>query len=128
MLIVILKNMLTWEDLKKYDGTQVQGVVFQREESVMAKYHEYKSNVSNINLHILQEVLKDKPYILVKNKYPYLVERGIIHCVFWMQPDKKIPLSTVKQMYPHAIIFENPPGAQSVQGVPHYQVFISVKP
>lgn len=122
----------SWDDLLHYDMTKVTDTLG-REPYVLSAYADHKFNLSEQGLSIIdyiyETVLGDEKFALEVNKFPYWIEHGITHYVFWMRPECKLPMIEVKkklekEFMSDIIIFENDPSMQSVQLIPHYHVFV----
>lgn len=123
----------SWDDLLQYDLSCINGCIG-RESNVDDSYtmHKRKLYEQGISLedYIYGTVLRGKQYIFSKNKFPYWVEPGITHYVFWMRPECKLHMFDVKKKIEkelgcNVIIFENTPNSQSVGSIPHYHIFVN---
>ena len=128
--------MISWDELLKLDLGHPQKS-FPRTRSSESTYTAHKKTLSDLGVtpeqHIESTVLKGREYDLSANAFPYDVAPDITHLLFWMTPDaEKLSMESVKQITAAkyqvepecVVVFENPPGLKSIQGITHYQVFI----
>ena len=88
------------------------------------------------NKHLLNIFLDNRLYNLQLNKFPYDLEKNIIHCVLWLNPiiqdkfinNKKFIYTILKKYIPNKpfLFHMNLPENRSINTIPHYQVFIKM--
>lgn len=124
--------MLRWQVLKQYD-CKPPLLQLTRKPEIQTAYLRHKQNLQLKGLshdeHIRRNILGDQEYVLTLNGFPYDLESGIEHYVFWMLPEKKISIECAKVyveivLGSEVIIFDNIEANRSVKTVPHYHVFI----
>src|SRR4051812_33352155 len=89
IIIVPMFAMLTWEELCKHDCKYV-AVAFGRHSHVEADYKQHMFELAargvTIDEYIRDSVMCGRPTALVHNAFPYAMEPGISHYVYWMHP------------------------------------------
>ena len=74
---------MNWENLKKY---KVSTKLTRKSEIQQAYDNEKKKYNGDYNKHLLNIFLDNRLYNLQLNKFPYDLEKNIIHCVLWLNP------------------------------------------
>lgn len=93
-----------------------------------------KKNNINISDYISNKYLKNKKYYLVKNTFPYHLEKNILHLVLWINDFK---ITDIKQLIKKELekkykkeyeflFFENPKHLRSINDIKHFQVFVKL--
>lgn len=101
------------------------------------KIHKFLLKIKKIELkdYINNKYLKHKPYNLVKNIFPYDLEKNILHLVLWISTDiiinveKIIKLELKNKMNKENntfLFFENPKQFRSIDDIKHFQVFVKL--
>ena len=80
-------NLINWLELNKIIENK-NYIKFKRSSFNTSKYliHKFLLTKKNINLHnyITNKYLINKNYNLVKNDFPYYLEKNILHLVLWI--------------------------------------------
>ena len=99
-----------------------------REKSITAAYISFQNNIPSIAEHIREHILKQRPWCVVLNDFPYYLEPGIRHFTLWSQ--KPLYDFAIADILLHVfgseevIWFVNLPKYQSIPEVVHYHVFV----
>jgi len=113
----------TLSDLKKYDHTYR----LLRKKEVEERYEEHILFEKGIPEIIEAFKDPDTKYLFLPNNFPYDVEDGIEHYVFWVaspEYDKNFVIDFLSSMGMHDYaIFENLPQHKSIKNINHYHVF-----
>ena len=126
-------NLINWEELKQIIKYK-EYFKFKRSLFNSNRYlvHKFLLKKENIKLHnyITNKYLKNKKYSLVKNDFPYNLEKNILHLVLWINDGEIIDIEEVikkelKNNY-EFLYFENPVNLRSVLEIKHLQVFIKL--
>ena len=120
--------MLTREDLKKFNFENPPDFALQRTEEVQNKYDEYMLDKRNTSGFIdkVREKMKGKKFCLLKNDFPYDIEKGVTHLVCWYTDEN--PYSIISKMsgdYDVITCWRNKPGNCSVPEIKHIHFFIN---
>ena len=93
-----------------------------------------KKNNINISDYISNKYLKNKKYYLVKNTFPYHLEKNILHLVLWIND---LNITDIKQLIKKELeikykkeysflFFENPKHLRSINDIKHFHVFVKL--
>lgn len=135
MQVAHCKPIITWDELAAFNLGSPNRQFYRSEynEQCYAAHKETltKSGVT-VEQYLYSGILCDRDTILERNAFPYYTMHH--HFIFWMRPGREIPMDIVLNQVKFkfnlddnaAIIFENPPELKSVQGVPHYHIFIKL--
>ena len=124
---------MNWENLKK---NNLSTKLNRKPEIQKAYDNDKKKYNGDYNKHLLNIYLDNRLYNLQLNKFPYDLEKNIIHCVLWLNPiiqesfihNRKFIYTILKKYIPdkpflfHMNLSQN----RSVKSIPHYQVFIKM--
>ena len=123
---------LSWNDLlclaKDNQCIKIDDRTPNLDEKYKKLQRELKDNGKTIDDHVHQVILKGKNMVLAKNDFPYTLQSGISHWVFWSETfvqNERI-LEYIKEqtrLGPENITFFRT-YTQSVKGVYHVQVFL----
>lgn len=133
----VSEGVVSWEQISSLDG-RIAANPFPRSESVDRQYREHRDSLNNDQNRIRDYILAQELTVSGKkldsaiafNKFPYSVEHGVFHLVFWMAPGKELSMADVRKLVLKklhgfdVVIFKNAPMDMSVQLVPHYHVFV----
>jgi hypothetical protein len=129
---------LDWNTLTKSDGMP-PSVPTRRTIEVEEKYKQHKLHLQDrgisISDYILGSILKGRKYAFCANTFNYWLEDGIEHHLLWMHPQHELSIDEARslvrdlldssgQIDKQIVMFMNAAEKRSVQGVPHFQVFI----
>lgn len=128
------QQQITWDELIPLDCT-THSRTWRRVEDMEQNYIDHRARLAarNISLdqYINENVLCNELFKLCTNLFPYDLEKGIAHHVFWMRSGAKISMQEAKKIVAEEcasdteiIVLENPYLAMSVPTVPHYQIFL----
>lgn len=127
---------IQWNDLLSLDRTIVN-VKFPRSKDISNAYNCFIKKLSDDNItidrYVKIHILKNSPFIISENLFPYNVDQNIKHLVFWINDYIDVSLNTAKLIVQNrykfldVIIFTNSSLLQSVKGIKHYQVFVKLK-
>ena len=93
-----------------------------------------KKNNINISDYISNKYLKNKKYYLVKNTFPYHLEKNILHLVLWINDFKITDIKQLikkelekkyKKVY-EFLFFENPKHLRSINDIKHFHIFVKL--
>lgn len=128
--------MLSWGKLKLYHR-QPQDGILKRSRQMEEAYIKYKNELEErgikIHEHLHNLYFKDCDFFLQKNRFPYDLEEGISHYLFWIKP----PFSPsdafldkiIRDSFPNQdiIYFENSYQNRSVKNIKHLHIFVKEK-
>lgn len=126
--------MWTWDRLKEYDG-KVADIQFTRHADVQKRYVAHKERLKTKSGVSFDAVLRGmlftggKTEVLTPNEFPYDLEKGVGHMVYWMLPEGYIPIKEFRKQLriafgPEVIVLENAEAHKSVKSIKHYHVFM----
>lgn len=124
----------TWDFLK---GTHLRTLSTQipRSQDVQTKYIKSKTKTDS-RLDWIKQQLRSKDWILLKNDYPYDVQDGVVHYVFWYKDDISLEQThqictssavCVSRSAPRVndvVVTTNTTANKSVPDISHHHVFI----
>ena len=91
-------NLINWFELKKIIEEK-KYYLFKRSDFNINRYkiHKFLLSKKNIELknYITNNYLINKKYNLVKNDFPYNLEKNILHSVLWINKDENINIKEV---------------------------------
>ena len=111
-----------------------------RDKKIQALYHQRPEYLRNQFIEgLFDETLISKyiPFRFVPNNFPYFVEDGILHFVFWIRPhyDGDLSYSVIRPQIGKFVLsrfmkplefyyFKNSNENKSIQEIEHYHVFV----
>ena len=123
---------MNWETLKKCKLL----TKLTRKYEIQKAYDNEKKNIGNYDKYLLNTYLNNQLYNLQLNKFPYDLEKNIIHYVLWLNPiiqesfihNRKFIYTILKKYIPDKpfLFHMNLPENRSIKSIPHYQVFIKM--
>ncbi len=121
--------MASWKDLETFDGQAISTGLFCRTDATTLKLNQFKQELSQNKLTLADFILSNfmdvRDRILLKNKFPYHLEKCIEHLIFWMKPEAHLSQSRAKAMllmeFGDVIVFETPHNKTTLA---HYHVFV----
>lgn len=128
---------MNWIILKKNIETNRFDYLY-RNHFNLTRYHIHKFLLkkNNINLsdYISNKYLKNKKYNLVKNAFPYNLEKNILHLVLWIND---LNITNIKQIIKKELeikykkeheflFFENPKHLRSINDIKHFHIFVKL--
>ena len=126
----------TWNVISQFSNTNPPRHTIKRSKDSDSKYKKLKLELVERNIsignYIKEKLFSDNSeYALVKNDFPYMLDKNVLHYVFWINPkfNEKYNDNTVEKILKNSIDFEfiyfkNIIANKSVLDVEHYQVFI----
>ena len=124
---------MNWNYLKK---NNLSKKINRKPEIDLAYQNEKKNYNGNYEKYLLDTYLNNRLYNLQLNKFPYDLEKNIVHCVLWLNPiiqksfihNKKFIYTILKKYIPNKpfLFHMNLPKNRSINTIPHYQVFIKM--
>lgn len=123
-----------WADLYKIINSDDELV---RDATVQHLYDihiaKLKSREISVDRFVCDSLFSDgRRYAITLNNYPYNVEQGVYHYVFWINPNTQISednmLHISKSLLGDVLYRENPDRVKSVKTVMHYHLFSKVSP
>jgi hypothetical protein len=115
-----------WETLVNHDP--MSNIQIPRTKETNERYQKHREYLlaENITLedYVKLNSLDKSDTIFVENDFPYWLEDGIGHYLYWMLPEVTLGVDEVRKLMPAgALIWENTDIRKSVK-LPHYHVFI----
>lgn len=125
-------NKLTWEFLKHFNFKNPLPNF--RSKATLDKYKTFKNNTKNVSKFIYEKYLKNKPYCIEKNDFPYVSESNMEHYILWInnsfsQNISKVFLENIIKNkmqelgFNEYIFFENHESVKTIHDILHYQIF-----
>lgn len=120
--------MLTRKDLKQFNFENPPDFALQRTVEIQKKYDEYMKDKRNTSgfLESVREKMEGKKFCLLKNDFPYDIEKGIVHLVCWYTDENPYTIiSKMKSEYNIVTCWKNKPGNCSVPEIKHIHFFVN---
>ena len=124
-----------FDDLKKYLNLEVNCYSMVREANESnSNYESMTSEEKNRELEYIIARLSNKSYIIAENKYPYWIERGLIHKIIWVNnkfkkyiiPEKIAIEHLLQNNYKDYVLFCNSSRIKSIPSIAHYHVIYRI--
>ena len=130
--------MITWSEIKLFDGKKPSNKQFIREEKIQEEYDSIRSNYENKMIDydeiVRQEIFGDSStsFVFQPCKYPYKLEDSIEHYILWLNPiyewenDADEFVSAILGEIMEGVSygwFENEKEDRSVISIRHFHVF-----
>ena len=119
----------SWSDLAEFH-LQFASRMFPRSIEVDKQYQAYRNGSSRVNLDVIRQQLaggERKAWLLLENDFPYSLEPGINHYVFWFRGGYSMEdaYALIKGEFgTESVVFSNLPHNRTVPDINHYHVFI----
>ena len=130
--------MITWSEIKLFDGKKPSNKQFIREEKIQEEYDSIRSNYENKMIDydeiVRQEIFGESStsFVFQPCKYPYKLEDSIEHYILWLNPiyewenDADEFVSAILGEIMEGVSygwFENEKEDRSVISIRHFHVF-----
>jgi hypothetical protein len=122
--------MAQWSELLKYDNTIVS-VVIPRNESIKQTYAQITQVDKEQFIEHVKQYLKTNDYYITCNNFPYDLELGISHWIFWfsettytLERAKLLCVELFETVDSKIIVFVNDINNKSIHEINHYHVLV----
>jgi hypothetical protein len=141
MEIVTRTSPVSWEQLQTFDCSVIT-VQLGRTEAVARQYAEDRKrpNFRQQSITRIKSDLNESEcgICLQDNDYPYMLEKGVVHCVLWFNKSSTMELDVAKYWVAgylktagatelsvdQIVLCCNPPEYKTIPEIEHYHVFI----
>lgn len=124
--------MINWEDIKDINVNNPPNCRFMRKPEDEIKYKNYliflKKKSLTPHKNILDNIIGNNIYKLVKNTFPYDLDKEIDHWILWINPKNKLTFQEIdnllKNKFRNFVYFSNLEKNKSIKTIEHYQIFV----
>lgn len=124
--------MISWNDVKYFNINNPPLNNFKRKCHDEKKYTEYLDFLKKKSItphdNIIKNIIGDNKYVVVKNTFPYDLNKGIEHWLLWVNPKDKLNISEIdtiiKNKFKTCVYFSNIEKNKSVKTIEHYQILV----
>ena len=124
--------MIKWEDIKDINVNNPPNYRFMRKPEDEIKYKNYLISLQKKSLtphkNIIDNIIGNNIYKLVKNTFPYDLDKEIDHWILWINPKNKLTFQEInnllKNKFRNFVYFSNLEKNKSIKTIEHYQIFV----
>ena len=135
----IEQKPVSWETLKRYHLNPPQTAdELRRKKIIQMSYNLKRKMILSYCDYLLKTIFSVETeeesifrgYRITENLFPYNIEEGISHMIFWIYPGRTFSereiIAIIERVYPNRgyVLFKHRENVRSNIGIEHYQLFI----